>query len=152
DPLSLLIDQVENTPDPNERAAGYFTLVTQYESSGMETEAQLYLTKISLLDPSNIFNDPTSFFLGKTLTDPKERALHEMALVARGKSWLLGEDKDLDKAKADFQEAVEFNPKNEFAKVQLERIESIQHARRVGYPREFLRGILTTQRDNIRGV
>ncbi len=126
--LAPIVAHVE-TQDAAQRAGDYLILSQIYENSGMDASAKKYLQKIADLDP------------GAKPETKADQALHETAVMARAKIQMI--DGNLDEAKKLLSE-IQGNP---VAKQFLAGIDGIQYQQRVGYPMEFLSGLLMAEVD-----
>ncbi|KAB2842392.1 hypothetical protein F9K50_02115, partial [bacterium] len=132
--LAPIVADVESNPDTKQRAADYLVLSQIYENSGMDEAAKAYLQKIVDLDAKP----------GSSEIQP-DKDLHETAVIARAKIQLI--DGNLDEGKKLLAEI----PEHPAAKQLLAQIDGIQFQQRVGYPMEFLSGILMAEVDKRRG-
>lgn len=128
-PVKAHVDSIE---DPVKRATGYLSIAQVYEMAGMDAAAKGQLQKVVELDkPAN--------------ADKGGKAIHEMSVFAKAKIQL-GEN-NLDEAKKLLTE-IQDNP---MAKQILAQIDGAQFQQRVGYPMEFLTGVLLAEVDKRRG-
>jgi hypothetical protein len=131
--LGTVKDYIETLTGP-QKATYYFGLTQIFEKTGNDDAAKTSLQKLADLDP------------GADKTKPADKALHEIATYAKAKLQIY--ERNLDEAKKFLSEI----PHNEAAKQLLADIDAVQNQQRIGYPMEFLSGVLMAEIDKRRGT